>query len=62
MKADEVGGDKDINHGSRSRLSLTSGVVCDSFGKHCLPTPGWAIHEYPSRRVDANLLVQLEVG
>ena len=35
--------------------------MCDSLGKHCLPTARWAIHEYTSRRVDADLLVQLEV-
>ena len=35
--------------------------MCDSLGKHCLPTARWAIHEYPSRRVDTNLLVQLKV-
>ena len=42
-------------------MALTSGVMCDGLGKHCLPTPKWAIHEYTSRRVDTNLLVQLEV-
>ena len=36
--------------------------MCNSLGKHRLPTARWAIHEYPSRRVDTNLLVQLEVG
>ena len=35
--------------------------MCDSLGKHCLPTARWAIHEYSSRRVDTNLLVQLKV-
>ena len=36
--------------------------MCDSLGKHCLSTARWAVHEHPSRRVDANLLVQLKVG
>ena len=35
--------------------------MCDSLGKHCLPTARWAIHEYTSRRVDTKLLVQLKV-
>ena len=35
--------------------------MCDSLGKHCLPTARWAIHEYTSRRVDTDLLVQLKV-
>ena len=37
-------------------------MVCDSLGTHCLSTARWAIHEYPSRRVDTDLLVQLKVG
>jgi len=43
-------------------IPLTCSVVCHSLGKHGFATSRGAIHQHSTRRVNANLLVELEVS